>query len=85
MDFQFLYIFLVLLLLVNVSVSIYLATKDDLDSFQKYAQIIIVWLIPIVAAIGLWLFHRSQDLPISSSKSNGSGANQNIDVAGSGD
>jgi H+/gluconate symporter-like permease len=85
MDIQFWYPFLALILLINLLVSIYRTKKDYLETFQKLAQIIMVWLIAIVAAIGLLLFHRSQDLPITSSKSNGSGANQNADVAGIGD
>ncbi|GMM84471.1 hypothetical protein [Pseudoalteromonas sp. MTN2-4] len=59
---------LVLVALINLVVSIYLAKRSDLEAFQKVAQIILVWLIPVFAAFGLWLFNRSQDTPLSSSK-----------------
>jgi len=45
--------------------------RDDLESFQKFAQIIIVWLIPLIAAIGIWVFHRSNDAPLKPQKGSG--------------
>ena len=45
----------------NILVSIFIARRADLDSFQKGAQVTMVWLIPFIAAVGLWLFHRSID------------------------
>jgi hypothetical protein len=30
----------------------------DLERFQKTSQIIIIWLVPFIGAIGLWFFHR---------------------------
>ncbi|QUM88860.1 hypothetical protein HWV03_08640 [Moritella sp. 36] len=71
--------------LINLAASVYLAKRDDLETFQKVAQIILVWLIPIVAAIGLWLFYRSQDVPVSSSKLFGGGVNKNTNITGTGD
>ncbi|MPS41788.1 hypothetical protein D8S93_24920 [Vibrio sp. VGrn 2] len=44
---------------INVCGSVYVATRSELNSFQKVAQIIIIWLIPVIAAIGLYVFHRS--------------------------
>ncbi len=52
---------LAVLVLINSYVSIFLLRRDDLESIQKVLQIVIVWLIPLIGAIGLWLFHRSQD------------------------
>ena len=52
---------LAILVVLNIAVSIYLYKRDDLENFQKIAQIVIVWLIPFVGAIALWLFNRSQD------------------------
>ena len=52
---------LAVLVLLNSYVSIFLLRRDDLESIQKVLQIVIVWLIPLIAAIGLWLFLRSQD------------------------
>ena len=31
-----------------------------LSSFQKAAQCAVVWLVPIVGAVGIWAFLRSQ-------------------------
>jgi len=58
---EYLLISLGVLIILNIAVSIYLFKRDDLEQFQKVAQIIVVWLIPYVGAIGLWLFNRSQD------------------------
>ena len=85
MEFNYWYIILAIVILLNLAASIYLAKRDDLEQFKKAAQIILVWLIPFVAAVGLWLFHRSQDMPISSSKPFGGGANKNTDITGTGD
>ena len=52
---------IVILIVLNIAVSIYLYKRDDLENFQKIAQIVIVWLIPFVGAIALWIFNRSQD------------------------
>lgn len=58
---EYLFISVGILVLLNIAVSVYLFKRDDLEKFQKIAQVIVVWLIPYVGAIGLWLFNRSQD------------------------
>ncbi|OCQ23776.1 hypothetical protein A7985_07500 [Pseudoalteromonas luteoviolacea] len=78
-------IIVALVALLNLVVSIYLAKRSDLESFQKVAQIILVWLIPVFAATGLWLFHRSQDIPISSSRPFGGGSSDSSNISGGGD
>jgi len=65
---------IVILIVLNIAVSIYLYKRDDLDNFQKIAQIVIVWLIPFVGAIALWIFNRSQDDNKPSGGSFGGGA-----------
>ena len=55
------FIFPGIAIILNVLVSVYIAKRDDLEKFQKRAQIIIVWMIPYFAAIGIWLFNRSHD------------------------
>jgi hypothetical protein len=62
------YVLLIVLCQLNLYVSIFISRRDDLIKFQKIAQIIIVWLIPIIAAVGLWLFHRNSDLESSPKK-----------------
>ncbi len=49
---------------ISLAVSVFLAKRDDLDKVQKIAQIFLAWLIPYIAAIALWQFHKSQDRPI---------------------
>ena len=50
-----------ILFILNIIVSIYLYKRDDLDQLQKVVQIVVVWLIPFVGAISLWLFNRGHD------------------------
>lgn len=72
---------LAVLVLINSYVSIFLLRRNDLESIQKVLQIVIVWLIPLIGAIGLWLFHRSQDDNDSNKPGTGSfggGSNDSI-------
>ncbi len=32
-----------------------------METTQRVVQILIVWLIPLLGALGLYLFHKSQD------------------------
>ncbi|MCG7639838.1 hypothetical protein [Alteromonas sp. CNT1-28] len=63
MDSLFIYSALVTYLVLSIAVSVFLAKREDLDSVQKIAQIIIAWLIPIIGAVALWQFNKSQDQP----------------------
>ncbi|WP_010605279.1 hypothetical protein [Pseudoalteromonas maricaloris] len=85
MENNYWFIILALIVLLNLVVSIYLAKRSDLEAFQKVAQIILVWLIPVFASIGLWLFHRSQDIPLGSSKPFGGGSSDSSNISGGGD
>lgn len=85
MEFELWYVIVGIAILLNIVVSVFLARRDDLESFQKGAQIFIVWLIPFFAAIGLWLLNRSQDAPIRSTKSFGGGPQYSSGVSSSGD
>lgn len=73
-----------LLVVINFAVTIYLVTSNSLDRFQKVAQVIIVWLIPYIGAVGLWLFNRSQDVDNvkPSGRSFGGGAHDSIGGSG---
>lgn len=69
------------LALLNSYVTIFLLRRDDLEPVQKVLQILIVWLIPLLGAIGLWLFNRSQDDDNNNKPGKGSfggGANDSI-------
>ncbi|MEP0176883.1 MAG: hypothetical protein ABJH28_03415 [Paraglaciecola sp.] len=85
MEFEIWYLVVGFAILLNIVVSIFLARRDDLETFQKAAQIFIVWLIPFFAAIGLWLLNRSQDAPARSAKSFGGGPQDSSGVGSSGD
>ena len=61
MKFEIWHIILLVAFILNVAVSIYISRRDSLDRFQKISQTVIVWLIPFIAAIGIWLFHRSDE------------------------
>ena len=58
------WITLVVLGLLNIFVSVFLCKRDDLELVQKVAQVIIVWLVPVFGAIGLWWFHHGQDIDV---------------------
>jgi hypothetical protein len=85
MEFKIWYLVVGIAILLNIVVSIFLARRDDLETFQKGAQIFIVWLIPFFAAIGLWLLNRSQDAPIKKHKTFGEGPRNGIAGGSSGD
>jgi len=75
---------LVSVIIINILVSFYISRRDDLDIIQKVAQIFIVWLIPFLGAISLFIFHRNNDKQIPTSKSFGGGANSSIGIAENG-
>lgn len=49
------------LLILDIVVSVFLINRDDLDKAQKTLQVLIVWLIPFIGALSMWIFNRSQD------------------------
>lgn len=58
-----------LLILVNFMISLIISKRDDFDTSQKVAQIALVWLLPLIGAVGIWLLYKSIDKPISKPKS----------------
>ncbi|MDM7861646.1 hypothetical protein QTP81_13680 [Alteromonas sp. ASW11-36] len=50
-----------LLFIINLYVSVFLCRRDDLERIQKGLQVLIVWLIPLLGAVGLWLFYKNED------------------------
>ena len=52
---------LCILFILNSYVTFKIIKSDSFDAFQKKTQIVIVWIIPFIAAIGIWVFIRSQD------------------------
>ncbi len=72
-------------MVLNLSVSILIVRRSDLDFLQKAVQIAMVWIIPVIAAIGLWLFHRSNDDKRHGVGPVGGGPNDSIGVHVGGD
>lgn len=73
-------------LVLNILVTLVIARRDDADTFQKSAQIVIVWVVPFIAAIGLWLFHRNNDNTYPGSRPVGGGPSDSIGThSGGGD
>lgn len=56
---EFLYVVFILYLIINVVVTVFLFRLDTLEQFQKYAQSLIVWIVPFVGALAIWLFNRN--------------------------
>ena len=52
-----------ILLLMNCFVSIQLLAAWDLTKTQKLIQILIVWFIPLLGALGIYLMRRSDGEP----------------------
>jgi Mn2+/Fe2+ NRAMP family transporter len=50
-----------LAVVLNTIVSILVGKRDDLSLFQKIAQILIIWLVPFLAAIGIFLLNKDYD------------------------
>ena len=78
MDVEILYVVMAILFILNASVSVFLMKRDDLDTFQKGAQMLLVWLVPFLAAIGVWLLNRSQDIQATRAKNLGGGVSDSI-------
>lgn len=76
-------------LFLSIIVTIYLVRRDDLEKEQVIGQAIIVWLIPLLGAVGIWLFNRSHDDSFKRSKnsdrSSGTSGIHNDGVGGGSD
>ncbi|KZN35732.1 hypothetical protein N474_18315 [Pseudoalteromonas luteoviolacea CPMOR-2] len=72
------------LVIINIMVSVLIFRRVDIEKFQKIAQTIIVWLIPFVGGVGLWLFYRGQDQENKPGYKRPFGGGT-VDSAGSGD
>jgi hypothetical protein len=47
--------------LLSLIVTFLIIKRDDFEPGQKVGQCILVWLIPFIAAIGIWIFLKSED------------------------
>jgi len=87
MDFELLSILIAIYILLSIFVSIFIAKRDDLEGFQKKVQIVIVWLVPFIAAIGFYFINRSHDTVEKNKNSfrGGKATSMNIGVSKIGD
>ncbi|MGF1770642.1 hypothetical protein L4D06_25170 [Enterovibrio makurazakiensis] len=86
MELNYWYAFIALVIFLNTIVSFSISKRDDLDTIQKSLQILIVWLLPLIASIGFWLFHKNQDDDNKPSGCKfGGGPKDSIGVSSSGD
>ena len=53
-----------LLVLFNILISIVIYKRNDFETFQKVAQIVLVWLLPVIGGAGILIFYKSIDKPI---------------------
>ena len=78
MEFTIFEILVFFAVVLNVLVSIHIMRRIDLNSFQKKSQIIIVWLFPFIASLGIYFFHNSET---KNTKSMDNKNNNDIDIA----
>ena len=74
MELKFLYATQSLFFVINIAVTVFLFKRDDLETFQKYAQSLFVWLIPLIGAIVMWRVNRSHDVNYKRNNELGGGA-----------
>lgn len=82
MEIELLSLIVGILVVLNIIVSIFIARRDDLNSFQKKSQIIITWLIPFIAAITFWFINKGHDRENKKNKDFGGGSNHQVDNIG---
>jgi len=51
----------VFLVLLNIYVSVFCFRREDLDTFQKCAQSILIWMVPFIGATLVYSINTSSD------------------------
>ncbi len=75
---NYLEIALIFAFALNIIVTLLVAKSDSFDKAQKVAQIFIIWVVPVVASIGILIFTLSDRDPKLPPSSSGSGANEKV-------
>lgn len=75
---NYLEIALIFAFALNIIVTLLVAISDSFDKAQKVAQIFIIWVIPIIASIGILIFILSDRDPKLPPSSSGGGANEKV-------
>jgi len=71
---------LIATVILTMLVTVFIVTLDDDEPVQKIVQVVIIWLVPLVGAIGLWLFHRDSGDGGAGSESFGGDSNDSLGV-----
>tara|TARA_Y100001960_G_scaffold296873_1_gene342768 strand:- start:394 stop:642 length:249 start_codon:yes stop_codon:yes gene_type:complete len=75
---NYLEIALIFAFALNIIVTLLVAISDSFDKAPKVAQIFIIWVIPIIASIGILIFILSDRDPKLPQSSSGGGANEKV-------
>ncbi|MCO7225982.1 hypothetical protein [Pleionea sp. CnH1-48] len=78
---DFVWVMIAIIALLNLGVSIFVARRPDLETFQKGAQIFLVWLIPVIMACVVLIINRDSDSNLKFKKKVG---NSGFDNTGGG-
>lgn len=79
MSNYFLFFGVALAVLLNFIVCFLVLRTDYFDKHQKTFQIILIWLIPFIASVGIVLFLFNENNPSQESIDFGGGTNDSID------
>ena len=79
------YFALGVLTIANTYMTIRIAKRCDFEPFQKVAQSLFVWLIPVLGIFFIWIFYKSNDEPTKANISSEAGDGvDNYNVGGHG-
>ncbi|GAA0297234.1 hypothetical protein N9W11_04325 [Psychrosphaera haliotis] len=81
MENFYLEISIIIALILNIIAGLQVLKSDYFEKNQKVAQIIIIFLIPFIASIGIILFLRGQERPFTTSNGKGGRGHSSIDVS----
>lgn len=82
---NYLIVLSLLYFVMSVLATIFVVRNDEFDNSQKTAQIILVWIIPVVGAVAMLLIHTSLKEPSKRKKAFGGGPSASSDISASGD
>ncbi|CAM3902017.1 MULTISPECIES: hypothetical protein [Pseudoalteromonas] len=78
MEDNYLEIALIVAVVLNVIVTFLVAKSESFEKAQKIAQIVIIWVIPFIASIGILIFILTDNDTKLPPSSRGGGANEKV-------
>ncbi|MBD3652344.1 hypothetical protein [Kangiella sp.] len=78
MNNYFLYTGISIALILNIFASYRVFRSDYFDKRQKVIQVILIWILPFIAAIGILLFLSNEEKPKGRPSEFGGGAHDSI-------